>query len=135
MNTTRAILTSGCLVSLILAFGVTTSAAQSAGFKRTVLQRADISTPGRETVMAKIEFAPGVRSGKHTHPGEEVGYVVEGTLRFEIEGKATVVLKAGEAFFIEAERPHDVVNESQAPATIVGTYIVEKGKPLAAPVY
>lgn len=133
MNGRRAMVIGVSLVWVMAIAGVTAAGAQPAGFKRTVLQRSDISIPGREAVMAKIEFGPGVQSGRHTHPGEEAGYVLDGALRFDIEGKAPVTLKAGEAFFIEAGRPHNVLNEGPAAAAILGTYIVEKGKPLATP--
>ena len=122
------------LVALIGALGVTALYAQPAAFKRTVLQKGDLSVPGREAVTALAEIPGGVRVGKHTHPGEELGYVVEGTLLLEIEGKEPVRLKAGDVFFVEAGRPHDAMNEGTATAKVLATYVVEKGKPLATPV-
>jgi len=76
--------------------------AQQAAFKRTVLQQADISAPGREAVTAFVEFQPGGSPGRHTHPGEEIGYVIEGTVVLEREGKPNATLRAGEAFLIPA---------------------------------
>jgi len=76
-----------------------------------------------------------VRVGKHTHPGEEIGYVAGGTRKLEVEGKPPVILKAGDAFFVEAGCPHDGTNKGTGTAkVVVATYIVEKGKPLATPV-
>ena len=69
--------------------------AQQAAFKRTVLQQADISAPGREVVTAAVEFQPGGSPGRHTHPGEEVGYVIEGTVLLEREGKPNATLRGG----------------------------------------
>jgi quercetin dioxygenase-like cupin family protein len=107
--------------------------AQQTGFKRTVLQQADISAPGREAVTAVVEFQPGASPGRHTHPGEEVGYVIEGTVLLEREGKPNATLHAGEAFLIPAGTVHNATNNGTGTAKLVATYIVEKGKPLATP--
>jgi quercetin dioxygenase-like cupin family protein len=72
-------------------------------------------------------------AGKHTHPGEELGYVLEGTLLLEVAGQPPRTLKAGEAFFIPAGTVHDGKNVGSGPAKVLATYIVEKGKPVASP--
>jgi quercetin dioxygenase-like cupin family protein len=105
-----------------------------AGSKRIELQRHDLGTPNREAVMARGEFQPGAMVPKHTHPGEEVGIVMEGELTLEIEGKPPVTLKAGEAFFVPAGTVHSGKNAGKTMSAVVSTYIVEKGKPLATPV-
>jgi quercetin dioxygenase-like cupin family protein len=102
------------------------------GFKRTELQRHDIGQPNHETVQARGDFDPGAVVPKHTHPGEEVGFVAQGELTIEIEGKPTQVAKAGEVFFIPAGTVHSAKNLTKAPTVVISTYIVEKGKPLAA---
>jgi quercetin dioxygenase-like cupin family protein len=107
--------------------------AQQPGFSRTVIQRGDLSTPGREVVSAIAEFQPGATSGGHTHPGEEAGYLLEGTLVFEQTGKPTVTLKAGETFFVPAGTVHNATNKGSARTRVLATYIVEKGKPIATP--
>ena len=107
--------------------------AQQPTFKRTELQRGDLSTPGREAVMAIADIPPGVASGRHTHPGEEVAYVLEGTLTVEVEGKPATTLKAGDVFLIPAGRIHNARNDGSAPVKVLATYVVEKGKPLATP--
>jgi quercetin dioxygenase-like cupin family protein len=123
------------IVALIVAVGGVAAGvrAQQTGFKRTVLQQADISAPGREIVTAVGEFQPGASPGRHTHPGEEVGYVLEGTVVLEREGKPNVTLHAGQPFLIPAGTVHNATNSGTAVARIVATYIVEKGKPLATP--
>jgi quercetin dioxygenase-like cupin family protein len=108
--------------------------AQQSGFSRTVIQRGDLSMPGREVVSAVAEFAPGATVGRHTHPGEEAGYLLEGTLLLEQEGKSPVTLKAGETFFIPSGHTHNATNKGSVKARVLATYIVEKGKPLATPV-
>jgi quercetin dioxygenase-like cupin family protein len=105
--------------------------AQQAGFSRTVIQRGDLSTPGKEVISALAEFQPGATVGAHTHPGEEAGYLLEGTLVFEITGKPTVTLKAGETFFVPAGTVHNATNKGSSKTRVLATYIVEKGKPLA----
>ena len=109
-------------------------AQQAPTFTRTVLQRGDISVPGREAVMGRADFPPGTATGKHTHFGEEVSYVLEGTMVLEVEGKPAVTLKAGDVFFVEAGRVHGAKNVSTAPAKVLATYVVEKGKPLTTAV-
>ena len=120
-------------VAVLIALALTAVGAQQPAFKRTVLQQVPISVPGREAVTAKAELPAGVSAGRHTHPGEEVGYVLEGTVSLEIEGVAKT-LKAGDAFLIPSGKPHNATNVGAGQATIIATYIVEKGKPLATPV-
>jgi quercetin dioxygenase-like cupin family protein len=108
--------------------------AQQAGFKRTLLQQGKLSVPGREVVQAIAEFQPGGTVGPHTHPGEEIGYVLDGTIVLEQEGKPTVTLGAGKTFLIPPGTVHNATNKSSSPARVLATYIVEEGKPLATPV-
>ena len=104
--------------------------AQQAGIKRTDLQRHDLSIPGREVIQVRVEFAPGVLFPKHSHPGEEIVYVVEGLLEYALEGRPPATLKAGEVLFIPAGTPHAVTNLGSSNAAELATYVVEKGKPL-----
>ncbi len=108
--------------------------AQQTGFTRTVLQQVEISAPGREAITARAEFAAvGAAVGRHTHFGEEIGYVSEGAVSIEIDG-TTKMVKAGEAFIIPNGKPHNATNAGPGKAVLVITYVVEKGKPLATPV-
>jgi quercetin dioxygenase-like cupin family protein len=107
--------------------------AQQGGFKRTVLQQVDASVPGRELVTAAAEFGPGASSGPHTHPGDEVGYVLEGTVVIALDGKPAVTLSSGKAFHIPAGTVHNATNSGSGPARVLATYLVEKGKPVATP--
>jgi quercetin dioxygenase-like cupin family protein len=104
--------------------------AQQPGIKRTDLQRHDLGVPGREVVQVRVDFDPGVAFGKHRHPGEEIIYVLEGSLEYEVEGKPPVTLKAGEVLFIPAGTIHAAKNVGSGNAAELGTYVVEKGKPL-----
>jgi quercetin dioxygenase-like cupin family protein len=108
--------------------------AQQPTFKRTVLQQADISAPGREAVTAVVEFQPGGSPGRHTHPGEEIGYVLDGKFLLEQEGKPAVTINAGQAFLIPAGTIHNATNTGSGTARILANYIVEKGKPMVTPV-
>jgi quercetin dioxygenase-like cupin family protein len=107
--------------------------AQQPGFTRKLLQDQNMSLQDRHAVQVLAEFVPGGAAGKHTHPGEELGYVVEGTLQLEIAGEPPRTLKAGEVFFVEAGKVHDGKNVGSGPAKVLATYIVEKGKPVASP--
>jgi len=100
------------------------------GVKRIDLQKHDLSVSGREMVQARIDFEGHSAFGKHSHPGEEVIYVVEGSLEYQIEGEKPVTLKAGEVLFIPAGVMHSARNNTNVKASELATYIVEKGKPI-----
>ena len=99
--------------------------------KRTELQHAASSVPGREIVQVLTEIPAGVQSGWHQHPGEEVGYIVAGTVRMEIEGKPTLTLHAGDPFLMPPRTPHNATDLGPETGQMLSTYIVEVGEPLA----
>jgi quercetin dioxygenase-like cupin family protein len=107
--------------------------AQASGLTRTVVGRADVSVPGREAVVARVEVAPGAHAGRHTHPGDEISYVLEGEAELLIDGQPPRIVKAGESFVIPAGTVHDAHNASAVPVRLIGVFVVEKGKPLASP--
>ena len=107
--------------------------AQASGLTRTMVGKGDVSVPGREAVVARVEVAPGAKAGRHTHPGDEISYVMEGEATLLIDGQAPRRVKAGESFVIPAGVIHDAHNDGSAPIKLVGVYVVEKGKPLATP--
>jgi quercetin dioxygenase-like cupin family protein len=106
------------------------AAAGPAGVTRTDLQRHDLSAPGREAVQVRVDLAPGVAFGRHTHPGEEIIYVLAGTIVYDVEGKPPVTLKAGDVLFIPAGTVHAARSVGNETASELATYIVEKDKPL-----
>ena len=127
MKTARAV----AIAALMLGSVATLDAAQAqpAGITRTDLQRHDLSFPGHEAFQVRVDFAPGAAFGKHTHPGEEIIYVLEGALQYEVEGKPPVTLKAGEVLFVPAGTVHAAKNTGSVNASELATYILEKGKP------
>ncbi len=106
--------------------------AQQPGVTRTDLLREDLSVAGREVIQVRVDFAPGVAFPPHSHPGEEMAYVIEGLLEYQFEGKPPVTLKAGEALFIPAGMIHSAKNVGSGNAAELATYLVENGKPLVA---
>jgi len=106
--------------------------AQQTGPRRTDLQRHDLSMPGREVVQVRVDFDPGSAAPRHTHPGEEIIYVLEGTLEYEIGGKR-VTANPGDALFVPAGVVHSARNIGKGNAAELATYVVEKGKPLVVP--
>jgi quercetin dioxygenase-like cupin family protein len=118
---------------VVAAFGAGVLYAQNTGLQRTIIERADVSVPGREAVIARVEIAPGAKAGRHTHPGDEISYVMDGELELMVEGKETRIVKAGEAFVIPAGVKHDARNPGSIPTKLLGIYVVEKGQPLATP--
>ena len=103
-------------------------------FTRTMLQDHPLSVKDRHAVMSRSDFQPGAASGRHTHPGEELGYVLEGTLELTIDGKAPQRLKAGDVIFMPAGAVHEAKNIGTGTLRVVSTYVLEVGKPLATPV-
>jgi quercetin dioxygenase-like cupin family protein len=118
-------------VILIVMLAAGTALAQTGTIRRTVLQKADVSIPGREAVVAKVELDAGVAAGRHSHPGDEISYVLEGEGELRIEGEDPRRVKAGESFVIPAGTIHDAINTGSGPLKLVGVYVVDKGKPLA----
>jgi quercetin dioxygenase-like cupin family protein len=108
--------------------------AQQQAIERTDLVQNDISVPGGEVVQVRVDFAPGAVSIKHSHPGEEVAYVLKGSLEYQLEGRQPVTLKAGEALFIPDGVAHVARNVGNGKASELATYIVRKDTPLVVPV-
>lgn len=102
------------------------------GVTRTDLQRHDLSIPGREMVQATITLAPGVTAPAHSHPGEEIIYVLKGTFEYRVAG-TPVRLEPGGVLFIPAGTIHSAKNLGAGDAVELATYIVERGKPLIVP--
>ena len=98
--------------------------------KRTGLQRSSSSIPGRDIVQVHTEIPVGVQSGWHTHPGEEVGYIIAGTVRMQIADSATLTLNAGDPFLIPPGIPHNALDLGPGVGHMLSTYIVEADQPL-----
>jgi len=134
----KALIVGAAAVVFVVVFGLwgaqRLAAEAPPGFKRVELQKHDIAVAGREALMTRGEFNPGAAVPKHTHPGDEVGYVLDGQIVFEMEGKPPATLKAGDVFFVPAGTVHTAKNSGTTLAKVLSTYIVEKGKPLATPV-
>ena len=108
--------------------------AQNPGIKRTVVFTGDVSVPGREARIASVEIAPGASAGRHTHPGDEITYVMEGQGELLIDGEPALKFKAGDGFVVKAGLKHDAHNTGAQPLKLAAIYVVEKGKPTATPV-
>jgi quercetin dioxygenase-like cupin family protein len=105
-------------------------AVQVPGLKRTDLQQHDLSVPGREVIQNRVDIDPDAPAIRHWHPGEEIIYVLEGTLEYEIDGEQPKTVSAGEALMVPAEAVHAVRNVGGGNAAELATYVVEKAKPL-----
>ena len=129
MNAIRFVL----VVVLIAGLGwmIHAASAQTPGVTRTDLQQHDLSISGREVVQTRVDIAPGVLAPRHSHPGEEIVYVIEGTLEYRLDGKPPVTLKAGEVLFIPSGAIHSAKNVGKDNAAELATYIVKKGRPLS----
>src|SRR5687767_4190329 len=131
MNTTRMTV----VAMLIAGSGLTAfvTNAQQPGITRSNVVRHDLGIAGREVIQVRVDFARGVAFGRHSHPGAEVAYVLEGTLEYQLDGAPPVMLKTGEALFIAAGTIHAAKNVGTGNAAELATYIVEKAKPLVVP--
>ena len=103
---------------------------QAPGLWRTDLQRQDLSVPGREVIQSRVDIGPEAPLIKHTHPGEEIIYILEGSLEYQIESQPPKTFNAGEALTVPAGVVHAVRNVGSGNAAELATYVVEKGKPL-----
>ena len=117
-----------------LAGGPILDARQAPGVKRNIVLKEDMSIPGREGVMALVELPPGSAEGKHTHPAEVFGFVLEGEVSLAIEGSPAATLKAGDVIHIAPGRIHEGKNNGSVSAKLAVVFIAEKGKPLTTPV-
>ena len=128
-----------CALCAIAGFIATDASAQGAkpaatpGVTRKILSRTDGPTSGYETLLVEATIEPGVAVGRHTHPGVESAYVLEGGLELPIQGQETRMLKAGDGFQIPPQTPHAGGKPATAKTRILITYVVQKGKPLASP--
>jgi quercetin dioxygenase-like cupin family protein len=114
--------------------GTPVAPAAPSPLKRTILQTHTLVTqPTREAITALAELEVGGTAPRHTHTGEEIGYVVEGTGVVEMEGAAPRTVKAGDVFFVPPNTPHLVRNTGKIVWKGVSTYLIEIGKPLAVP--
>jgi quercetin dioxygenase-like cupin family protein len=102
---------------------------QAPGITRTDLQRHDLSVPGREVIQNRVDLGPEAPFIRHKHPGEEIIYVLEGSLEYQIEGEPPTKLNEGDVLFVPAETVHAVRNAGSGNAAELATYVVEKGKP------
>jgi quercetin dioxygenase-like cupin family protein len=128
MRTIRMLFSGTAILAMIAVSGAEQPAA-----KWTELQRHDIPGTGREGVTMAIEIPPGVTSARHSHPGEDFGYLIEGTIVLMVDGKPPLTVKAGETFFTERGHIHCARNIGTTIARAVDTYIVDKGKPVVTP--
>jgi quercetin dioxygenase-like cupin family protein len=128
MKTTRIM--AGAVLVVASGLALHMAQAQLAGTRRIDLQRHDLSAAGREVIQARVEIDPGVTSPRHRHPGEEIIYVLEGSLEYQVEGKPPVTLRAGDVLFIPAGTIHAAKNVGSGNGAELATYVVEKGKPL-----
>ena len=128
MKAIRVIAAAVLVIGSAFAFHV--GQAQQVGARRTDLQRHDLSIPGREVIQTVVELEAGTTAPRHTHFGEEIIYVLEGTWEYTLEGKPPVTVKAGEVLFIPSGTIHSARNVGTGKGAELATYIVEKGKPL-----
>ncbi len=136
MNRSKLILVMVAVVfaGLLALSSVLVLQAQQVGeIKRNFLTKQDLNVPGYEGVLAQVEFAPGAREAKHTHPGDVFAYVKEGTLTQNLEGTPTATVKPGEVFFVPAGKVHWAECAGTTPCKVLATFVVEKGKPLSSP--
>jgi quercetin dioxygenase-like cupin family protein len=102
---------------------------QAPGIRRTDLQQHDLSIPGHEVIQNRVDLGPEAPAVRHRHPGEEIIYVLEGSLEYDIDGQEPRTFHAGEVLLVPRETVHAVRNVGSGNAAELATYVVEKGKP------
>ena len=130
----------GCAICSLTGFSATEALAQGSapttanGVTRQILSRTDGPAAGYETIIMDVKIDKGTVIPRHTHPGIESTYVMEGALEVPVQGQETKVHKAGQAFQIPPETPHAGGKAPDENVHLMTNYIVEKGKPLSKPV-
>ncbi|HST35242.1 MAG TPA: cupin domain-containing protein [Allosphingosinicella sp.] len=122
------------LATAVLLLAAAQAPTQPQAIGRTELQRHDLGIRGREAVQVRVDFSPGAIAARHRHPGEELVFVLRGTLELRIEGREPVMLRPGDTAFIPAGAVHEARNTGTGGASVLATYVVEKGRPLVVPV-
>jgi quercetin dioxygenase-like cupin family protein len=128
-----------CAICAVTGFMASDASAEGApptttpGVSRKILSQSDGPSPGYVTLLVAIEIEAGVTIGRHTHPGIESAYILEGGFDLPIEGQPTRAYKPGDGFVIPPGTPHAGGKNGDAKTKVLSTYIVEKGKPLASP--
>jgi len=107
----------------------TTTVEQAPGLWRTDLQEHDLSVPGRMVIQNRVDFFPEAPAVRHKHPGEEIIFILDGSLEYDIDGQQPLTVHAGDALIVPAETIHSVKNVGGTHAAELATYVVEKGKP------
>ena len=131
MKTNKNRLATAIIITALAVFTLPSSVmAQKAVANRTELQRHDLSVPGREMVQVRVDIEKGMSFPQHTHFGEEIIYVLDGLLEYQVAGQQPVTLKAGDVLLIPYGTVHSVKNVGTTKASELATYIVEKDKPL-----
>ena len=120
------------MIAVATMFSASAAFGQQPEISRKSLLQQD-GPPGYQTIINILEFAPGAREVRHTHPGPLSGYVLEGTLTLEHEGRPTAAYKAGEAFYVDPGKIHVGINDTAAPLRFIATLVVERGKPPSSP--
>jgi quercetin dioxygenase-like cupin family protein len=128
-----------CAICSLAGFIATDASAENApapatpGVKRTTLSQMDGPMAGYVTINMEVEIDPGVTVPRHTHPGIESSYVLEGEFELPVQGQPTRIVKTGDGFQIPPETPHAGGKPSDKKFKLAITYVVEKGKPLVSP--
>lgn len=118
------------LAALTASCGSATTKSEREPVSRTDLQRHDLSIPGREALQTRVDFQPGAQAARHKHPGEEIIYVLKGTLVYDIDGQGSKTVTAGDVLFVPAGTFHSVRNVGDDEGSELATYVVDKDKPL-----
>jgi quercetin dioxygenase-like cupin family protein len=126
----RHLIGAGVLAALL---SLSYAQAQTPGIQRTIVAKGDVADDTKEAVIARLELARGAIAGRHTHPGDEISYVLEGEGELLIDGAAPRLIKAGEAFVIPAGKVHSARNTGSQSMRLIGVFVVEKDHPLAKP--
>jgi len=122
-----------CAIAGFAATGVITEAeAQAAGLKRTILQKTELPDSKYVSVLALVELDAGANVARHTHPGIESAYLVDGGLELSVKGEPVKTVKPGDGFQVPPETPHAARNGDK-PSKLIITFVVDKDKPLASP--
>jgi quercetin dioxygenase-like cupin family protein len=128
MTTKSMLIAAAAILAMVLVCGAGQSATNFHELQRRPIPGTDL-----EGVTTTVEIAPGATSARHSHPGEDFGYLIEGTIVLMVDGKPPLTVHAGETFFTERGKIHNARNIGTTTARAVDTYVIDKGKPGVTP--
>ena len=90
---------------------------------------------GMEAILVEVTARARAPSVAHRHPGFVLGYILEGEMKFGIDGKAPETVKTESTFFEPPGALHTTGTSAnpEAPVKFLAFIVAPKGSPVTLP--